>query len=136
MATLMRCLNWISIKFGVLDMEIWTLPTSLNKMNKLQLQWKSALWCFGFFFWSTLASMKSNLFRSLVKNGSIKLWGKNWVSSNSALINLKRYVNPYNPSPTEDCMFYSMLGDLESTLNWWRYSIPFRSIYLSSKKMI
>lgn len=84
-------------------------------------------------FLSTLASMKSNVFRSLVENGSIKLGGKNWVSSNRVLINLKRYVNPFNPCPTKDCMIYSMTGVLKSILNWWTHSIPFRSIYLTTK---
>ena len=43
MATLIRHLDYISIKFGTLDMEISTLLTSLNTMNKLPLQWKPVL---------------------------------------------------------------------------------------------
>lgn len=39
----------MNIKFGVLDMEMWALPTSLNKMNKLPLQGKPILRCLGLF---------------------------------------------------------------------------------------
>lgn len=35
MATLTGCQNCMNIKFGVLDMEMWILPTSLNKIIKL-----------------------------------------------------------------------------------------------------
>ena len=38
MATLIRRLDYISIKCGALDMEMSTLLTSLNKMNELPLQ--------------------------------------------------------------------------------------------------
>lgn len=43
MATLIRHLDYISIKCGALDMEMSTLLTSLNKMNELPLQWKPIL---------------------------------------------------------------------------------------------
>lgn len=85
-------------------------------------------------FLSTLASMKNQMFfRSLVKNGSIKSGVKNGISSNWILINLKRSVNPFNPSPTKDCMSDNMTEHLESIWNWGRHSIPFRSAYLTTK---
>ena len=85
MAALIKCLNCVRVKFGVLDMEMGTLPTSLNKMNKLSLQWNPVLCVVRFL--STLASMKSNVFRSLVENGSIN-WGERteWVQSETWLI--------------------------------------------------
>lgn len=111
---------------------MWTLPSSLYKMNKLSLQWKPILWCFGLFVHIGIYEIKC----FQVTGKKWKHWmggGKNWISSNRVLINLKRYVNPFNPCPTKDCMLYSMTGVLKSILNWWTHSIPFRSIYLTTK---